>query len=101
MVIVDLEANHDRNTEVGGQKMTAGDILRQTIDTGFENLYEIEEIQMGGVGELSWIKLNYFGKVYDGASLIVPANIIDKLILHGSLIVYNREQPLPTSEDKP
>jgi hypothetical protein len=78
--------------------MKVGDILRQTISTGFENLYEIEEIQIGGLGELSWIELNYFGKVYDGVALRVPANIIDKLILHGSLIVYSREQPLPTRE---
>ena len=80
--------------------MKAGDILRQTLCTGFENLYEIEEIQMGGIGELSWIKLKYFGKVYDGVLLIVPLNIIDKLILHGSLIVYNREQLQPTREDR-
>lgn len=80
--------------------MKAGDILRQTLITGFENLYEIEEIQMGGVGELSWIELKYFGKVYDGVTLRVPANIIDKLILHGSLIVYTPENPLPTKEER-
>jgi hypothetical protein len=78
--------------------MKAGDILRQTISTGFENLYEVEEIQIGGLGELSWIELKYFGKVYDGVVLRVPVNIIDKLILHGSLIVYSREQLLPTRE---
>ena len=78
--------------------MQGGSIIKHTLCTGIDQLYFVESIQLGGVGELGFVELRYLGEVYDNRPLVVPHNLLTELHAHGAIQIYNEipQSSLPT-----
>ena len=71
--------------------MKGGSILKHVLSTGYADLYQVESIELGAVGEGGIIKMRYL-TVKSEERLVVPSNIIYSMVDSGALEVYNRQR---------
>lgn len=75
--------------------MNGASILKQTLKTGVVDVWEIDSIELGGLGEIGIVKMHSLTarNTFDGTptSVAVPSNMVSAMREVGLLEVFNKE----------
>ena len=74
--------------------MQGGSLLIHNLENGYRDIWKVEEINLGGLGEIGVVHLNPIGRegTIDGkdVNVIAPSNMVYQLIELGFIEVYDR-----------